>query len=115
MARDEVTCFVNKTRHGPSKRANTGGDLGDLGIGVRPGVARVGNERGNRAPLDMVGRPCVHTVNIVVRNRINLISQGHLGVLAGHHLQSSDQAIFCTNVYSGDRASLLHHVVDGTP
>jgi hypothetical protein len=51
MPGDDPARLVDEDRVGETEFANGPGDLGDLGIGVRARIARVGNELAGR-PVD---------------------------------------------------------------
>jgi hypothetical protein len=57
VAGDQFAGFVDQDRDRPAPLADARRDLRDLGVGMRPCVARIREQFRERAPLDRVGRP----------------------------------------------------------
>ena len=74
--------LVYQHRHRPAPFSDAGGKLSNLGVGVRPRVTRVWNERGDRSALDVVGWPLFGEVMIVGCRLRDRARHGHAGSLA---------------------------------
>ena len=56
MARDDAGVAINQDRIRETELADAGGDLRDLGVGVRARILRIGDQPVERPMLDVPGQ-----------------------------------------------------------